>query len=295
MLIPSGVEMDASHWARFGFFALASILYFTCFMLVGVLVSAFTSRSSVSFLVLLVVWISAVLIIPKAATMLAGQAMPVPSADEIESRLASFSAQARVEYFADFERRLRERFRPTEGLLPDKARELQAEQQAKWQQEDDERRKEMDQKIADHSARLSEDYYNQKNGQELLAFSLAKFSPASMFQLVAMKLAGTDTGLKRRYEDAMKSYRDQFTKFVQQKGGGMGFRISIGRGSHDVKVGTPPSSQKIDITEMPRFQSPAYTFGEAFGASLFDLGLLAVFNLLAFAGAFLAFLRFDLR
>ncbi|MBI3112125.1 MAG: ABC transporter permease subunit [Ignavibacteriales bacterium] len=297
MLILMGVEMDAAQWGKFGFFVLASVLYFTCFMLIGVLVSAFTGRSSVSFLVLLVLWISAVLIIPKASTMLAGQAMPVATTDEVESRLASFATQARTEFFGGMQQRWRERFRPTEGMKPEEATQYQAENRPAWEKEDQDARQEMEKKIADHTARSYEEYYNQKNRQEQLAFSLAKMSPASMFQLAAMKLAGTDTGLKRRYEDAMKNYRDQYTKFVQQKGGGFGgMRITVGRGSGgSVSMGGSQEGTKIDVGEMPRFQSPQYTLGEALTASLFDLGLLTIFNILAFVGAFIAFLRFDMR
>ncbi|HEY4611578.1 MAG TPA: ABC transporter permease subunit [Bacteroidota bacterium] len=295
MVIAFGVELDSTQWSRFGLFVLAAVLYFSCFMLIGIFVSTATSRSNVSFLVLLVVWISSVLIIPKAATMTAGQALPVPSADEIESRLTSYSSQARTEYFAGFSKTLTERMRATEGLSDEKADEYRSQNEETWQQEDDGKRKQMEQTIADYTTRLYEDFYNQKNRQEKLAFSLAKLSPASMFQLAVMKLAGTDTGLKRRYEEAMKAYRDQYVKFVQQKGGGMGFRISIGRGSHNVQAGAPNVPQKIDIGELPRFQPPVYTIGEAVSASLFDFGLLAIFNIVAFAGAFVAFLRFDMR
>lgn len=295
MLILAGVEMDAAQWGKFGFFVLASVLYFSCFMLIGVLVSSCTGKSSVSFLILLVVWISSVLIMPKASTMLAGQAMPVPTTDEVESRLASFATQARSEYFAGMQQRWRERFRPTEGMTPDQATQFQAENRPTWEKEDSDSRQAMEGKIAENSARVYEEYYNQKARQEQLAFSLAKISPASMFQLAAMKLAGTDTGLKRRSEDAMKQYRDQYTKFVQQKGGGFGgMRISIGRGSPG-SVTREGQDAKVDINEMPRFQSPAYPLSEALAASLFDLGLLAVFNIVLFTGAFIAFLRFDMR
>ena len=229
--------------------------------------------------------------------MLAGQAMPVATTDEVESRLASFATQERTGFFGGMHQRWRERFRPTEGMKPEEATQYQAENRPIWEKEDQDARQEMEKRIADHTARLYEEFYNQKSRQEQLAFSLAKMSPASMFQLAAMKLAGTDTGLKRRYEDAMKNYRDQYTKFVQQKGGGFGgMRITIGRGSGgSVSMGGSQEGKKIDVGEMPRFQSPQYTLGEALTASLLDLGLLAIFNILAFVGAFIAFLRFDMR
>ena len=162
-------------------------------------------------------------------------------------------------------------------------------------QQNDELRKATEQKIAEYSSRLYEDYYNQKSNQQLLAFSLSKFSPASHFQLAAMKLSGTDTGLKKRYEDAMKTYKAQYSKFVEQKGGGFGMRFSFGRGSSGrVDLGAEQAA-KINISEMPRFQDPVYSFGEAVTTSLFDLGLITLVNILAFVGAFVAFLKFDMR
>jgi hypothetical protein len=49
------------------------------------------------------------------------------------------------------------------------------------------------------------------------------------------------------------------------------------------------------MSEAPKFTDPEYSFGTAIAGSLIDLGLLTLFNILAFVGAFVAFLRFDMR
>jgi hypothetical protein len=56
-----------------------------------------------------------------------------------------------------------------------------------------------------------------------------------------------------------------------------------------------PEDKKVDISEAPKFSDPEYSFAAAVSGSLIDLGLLALFNVLAFVGAFVAFLRFDMR
>jgi ABC-type transport system involved in multi-copper enzyme maturation permease subunit len=56
----------------------ASLLYFTAFIAMGVLVSAITKRSSVSFLLLLVTWVVFVLIIPRIGVMTAARLSAVP-------------------------------------------------------------------------------------------------------------------------------------------------------------------------------------------------------------------------
>ena len=291
LLILLGIGFSASDWGRYAFFVLTTVLYATCFMLMGVFVSALTHRSSVSFLVLLVIWICAVLIVPKAATMLAGQAMPVATTDEVESRLASYTTQSWSDFSQDMMKRSRERFKDAKDMKPEDRQQAFAD----FQKESETKRKEMEQKIADYTSRLYEDYYNQKSRQELLAFSLAKISPASQFQLATMKLAGTDVALKKRYEDAMKEYKAQYGNYVSQKGGGMfSFRISSGRGSTSGSM-TGPADSKVNISEMPKFKDPEYSFGTLVAGSLFDLGLLSLFNILAFVGAFVAFLRYDMR
>ena len=51
----------------------------------------------------------------------------------------------------------------------------------------------------------------------------------------------------------------------------------------------------LDLKELPRFQAPEYKFKEAVAPTVVDMGLLALYSLLAFAGAFVAFLRYDVR
>ncbi|MFH0988791.1 MAG: ABC transporter permease subunit [bacterium] len=295
-IIFAGVEMSGALWGRLALFILATFLYTTCFLLIGVFVSTLTHRSSVSFLILLVVWVTASLIIPKAATMLAGQAVPVQSADEIESKITSYTAQARNENMNQMMKYYREQERSVEGMKPTERQQFFRDNQAKLMKEMDDRRKAMEDDIASYSQRLYEDYYNQKNNQAMVAFSMSKFSPASQFQLAAMKLAGTDLQLKKRYDDAMKQYNTQYTNFIQQKGGRYGIRIGVtSSGGRTSASMTGPEESKINVSEMPRFQSPVYSFGEAFEASMFDLGLLGLCVILGFVASFVSFLRFDMR
>ena len=51
----------------------------------------------------------------------------------------------------------------------------------------------------------------------------------------------------------------------------------------------------IDPSEMPGFQFTHTGTVKALASSVIDLGLLALFNLIFFAGAFISFLRYDLR
>ena len=82
------IPMSGVHWFRLGLFLGLSVVYFSLFICLGVLVSSLTRRSSVSFLYLLVIWVALVLVIPRGGVMIAGNFISVPTAAEISSKLS---------------------------------------------------------------------------------------------------------------------------------------------------------------------------------------------------------------
>jgi hypothetical protein len=167
-----------------------------------------------------------------------------------------------------------------------------------WLEQDDKDRKQMQKDINAFTQQLQEEARNRKAEQQRLAFTLSRFSPASAYQLAALNLAGTDAGLKTRYEDAMQNYRTAFNKYADQKqkasGGAGGFRIEINSNT-GIKIGNDRDKGALDLSDMPKFTSPEHTYAAALAPTLVDFGLLGLFTLAAFAGAFVRFLRYDVR
>ncbi|MCB0305441.1 MAG: DUF3526 domain-containing protein, partial [Calditrichaeota bacterium] len=168
-----------------------------------------------------------------------------------------------------------------------------------WLEEEDAERKKLQQDISEYGRKLQEDFRNRRAIQEQLAFILARFSPASAYQLAAMQLAGNDIDLKTRYEDAMQAYRTIFNDFLDMKrkesGGHSGMRISISSES-GINISTGGvDAQSLDLSEVPRFTPPDYLLSRSLGRVMPDLVLLVLFTVLAFAGAFVGFLRYDVR
>ena len=93
MLPLLGVPMDTDSWIRLGMVILAGTLYFGVFLTLSVFVSTLTQHSSTSFLVLMVVWIFAVLIIPRTSVLVAGRMVEVPSVDQVDYQKSRYSAQ----------------------------------------------------------------------------------------------------------------------------------------------------------------------------------------------------------
>ncbi len=110
-----------------------------------------------------------------------------------------------------------------------------------------------------------------------------------------MSLAGTALDLPRRYLDQAKAYQQAFERFQKEKTGGRssgGIRVAVRLASDD---GEEPEEIAIDPRELPAFEYAELAVAEVLRTSAFDLGLLAFYNLLFFAGAFTAFLRYDVR
>lgn len=291
MVVIFGVPMDGGDWARVLTLIGSSVLYFTFFIAFGLLVSALTKRSAVSFLILLVAWVALVLIVPRAATMTAGQIAPVTSVAEVESQ----KDRQRTDRWRAFgQERMQlweERNAAMNGMTEEERNDYMAANREVWQEEETAAREEIMQEINEFSRKLDEELRNQKESQERLAFTLSRFSPASAYKLTAMNLADTGTSLKSKYEDAMKDYRTTFTQFVESKREEERRRNQGRRGPGQDNDDQEP----LDLGELPRFEAPEETYKEAMAPTIVDLGILSVFSLLAFGGAFFAFIRYDVR
>ncbi|MEM1094377.1 MAG: ABC transporter permease subunit [Bacteroidota bacterium] len=292
-----GVPMTGVGWSKVGMLMGASMLYFTFFIALGLLVSALTKHSNVSFLVLLVAWVVLVLIVPRAGTMLAGQMRPTSSVAEVESKMDRFQTERWRTFMEDQRSMWEDRTAATEGMSREERSEYNANNREAWDEEQSDMRSQVEIDLAEFNRKLNEDLRNEKAEQERLAFTLSRLSPASSYQLTAMNLAGTNTTLKQRYEEAIFDYRDQYSAFALQKreeerAAQRERQRSQGGGGLMMLGG---SDETIDASEMPRFVAPVESTAEALQPSVIDLGLLSLYGLLAFAGAFVAFLRYDVR
>lgn len=293
-----GIPFAPDHWARLGFFLLVSLLFFTFFIALGILISTLTRRSATSFLLSLALWVTLVLIVPRLGVMAAAAADPVPSVAETEARIDAFAKDRWDQQMKEMDGRWQGRQEAMRGMTKEQREAYEQEKEKEWSNDDEAGRMSVQKDIDAYSTRVNEDLRNRKLNQEHLAFALSRVSPASAYQLASMSLAGTGVSLKSRYEDAMREYRTAFTQYVGRKqketGGQGGFRITV-----DSQTGfhfsAPRERGTLDVSDLPAFLPPVIRFSETAASAVIDAGLLAVFSLMAFVGAFLAFQRYDVR
>jgi len=293
LVIVMGIDLSGGDWSRLITLMGISLLLFSFFVVLGVLISASTRRSNMSFLVSLVAWILFVLIIPRAGILLAGQIMPVPGLAEVEGRTEAYSKDKWKAHYDKMEKIWIER-----SAMHEEEREPTDEELWSQLEEDDARRDSVENDIEDYRSRQIADLRRRQAMQRTLAFSLARISPVSAFQLAAMQLADTDVDMKDRYEDATKQYREDFINFIENKqeeeGVTSGMTISISS-EGGIKIGRPSEGKTIDLSEMPEFVPPERSFASVFGSVATDFGLLSILTIVAFAGAFVRFVRYDVR
>lgn len=282
LLLPLlGVPLAGDDWLRLFLIVLTGLLYFAAFLTLSIFISARTERSSHSFLVLLVVWILCVLIIPRSSVLLAGRAVDVPSVDEIAAQKARFQQQQWQEDRAGWSN-----FKATAGSDP----EAMMKELNRFMEEQADKR---DKNMQEFSSRLNEQRYNKQVEQQHLAFGLARVSPAAALSLGLTNLAGTSIDLKSHYNDEAKAYQTEYASFIKEKTGtNPGGRMMVFRSTTDDAQSKP---DPINPQEMPEFKYHDTDLGQSISSAALDLGILVLFNLIFFAGAFVSFLRYDVR
>lgn len=288
----SNVPLTSMDWARLATLVSVALLFFSLFIVLGVLISTLTRRSSVSFLVSLVVWVAFVLIIPRAGMMAAGQMVQVPRVAEIESQRDGYAKGLWSKFYEEMEQNFR---RNRENRTEEPSEE---EMWAQMEMQDS-LRELVETDINKFEIKLHDDLRLRKASQERLAFTLSRFSPASAFQLAAMTLCGTDVDMKRRYQESMTHYRDDLMEYAKMKGreadgpGGGFVKVEIDS-EKGVTIGTG-RDEPVDVSDMPRFEPPTLSYAQVLMPVMTDIGILGIGTLLIFLGAFFAFLRYDVR
>jgi ABC-type transport system involved in multi-copper enzyme maturation permease subunit len=275
-----GIPMDGGEWMRLGLVVLAGLLYLGVFLCLSLFTSALTKHSSSSFLFLLVVWIFAVLIVPRTAVLLAGRAVDVPSVDRMTYEKNTYQEQLWAEDRKEIDRFWREN--PEFRNLP------REERMRRFRALMNELHVAREDKIAAFADRLNEDRRNREIEQQRIGLGISRMSPASVFSLAATDLAGTSLELKQTFSASVREYQKEYSRFITEKTGS-----AIGhwwaRGSED------EDAEDINPYELPAFVQPEFSTASLTSDALPDIGLLFLYGIVFFVGAFVAFLKYDVR
>lgn len=282
LLLPIlNVPLSPGEWARLGLIILSGIFYFGIFLTLSIFVSAITERSAHAFSFLLVIWILTIFIIPRAAVLIAGRMVDVPSVDELAFQKSRYQMQLWQE-----DREKMEHYHAEKSNDPEKM-------MAGFHKFMEELANAREKKANDLAARLNESRRNKQLVQERLALGLARLSPAALFSLAATNLAGTSLTLKDHFMQEVYGYQQTYRQFILAKTG-----MNPGSGMVIMRIRNDDSGEKekpIDPKELPPFLYQKAALAEVLNHSLLDLSLLVLLNIIFFVAAYFRFLRYDVR
>lgn len=279
LLFPTmGVHLGGEEWLRLGAIVLCGLLFFGAFLSLSLFVSSFTRRTASSFLLLLVIWVGSVLILPRAAVLLAGRAVNVPSVDQVGYEKAEYARALFDEFRAGFSS-----FGGPTGDNPD-------EMFAAFNKFMDSLTTIRDEKMSGFRNRVNENRNNRSTYRDRVALGLARVSPSVALELATTELAGTSPELKHRYYEQAMAYQPVFSDFLYEKTG-----VKVGGRMIVLDVDDREEPEPIDPSELPIFEFQQPEAESVLASVLPDMGLLAIFNLVFFAGAMVTFNRYDAR
>ncbi len=276
MIYPT-VSLSGDDWLRIGMICLMFLLYLSVFFTLGLFISARTTRSSTSFLLLLFIWVTFVTIIPKAAVMSAGQIRPIPSVHEITAQKDAYLQEIQKEAITEQRQYFKDNPRPDKDKPEE--RERWNEKVREWAEEFQQR---LTGKIDEKNAAIERDYQAKMRQQQNLAVNLSRISPASALMFASMSLGRTGVSEHERFLNSVKTYKPIFTKWINEK---------LMR-SLNLEGGEQP---KPDLSDMPQHEFTPEGFSESMTRMLPDLLLMVFLIILFFVGAYVSFLRYDVR
>jgi hypothetical protein len=137
-------------------------------------------------------------------------------------------------------------------------------------------------KIDEKNAAIERDYQVKLRGQQRLAINLSRVSPASALMFSCMSLARTGISEHERFLNSVKTYKPIFTKWINAK---MMRTLNLGEGEQP----------KPELDDMPQMNFISERLNDSFKRILPDLVLMIFLIILFFVGAYVSFLRYDVR
>ena len=261
LVLSPTVELRSQDWGALGLIMFCALLYLAAIYSLGIFVSTHTQLASTSITVLLMVWVLVVLVVPNTAPYLAAQLHPVRDFVLIDKEKYQIEQEE--------EQRFHEAWREWREKKPNSPNNVR---RSTWSA----LRRDQYLRLSDHHDKINDQFSKQLDGQIRLGQYLSRISPLSSFAYAASDLAGTGIQDRNRFLDLLPEYRREITTF--------GYQTYI--------------DANLNQTEPNIEGYPKFTFAESplsDRIAWVDILFLGMWNILFFMGAYLSFLRYDVK
>ena len=265
------VSLNGDEWARVGIIFVASAIYISIFLWLGLFISSHFSNSSSSLLTLLLIWIVFVVLIPNTMGVLASGFKQVSSRSEM-SRIT----KAKEEEIDNRHKAGNKLYRS--GSPSDKPPKIEVLRM--WADYLNEH--------ANAKNSINDEHLNKQFAQVDFTQQITRLSPAAIYKYALESLVGTGFTRHKRFIQQTRRYRQQFADFIKSEDSG------DNESYHVYLVEEGLSQKPVAFNSIPKF-SEKLTLGITFKGAVLDLMLLVSLMLLLIMAASLGFMRSDIK
>ncbi len=278
--IAGTVSLQMAHWLRIGLLIIASILYISLFVLLGLLVSDALQRPSSSLLILLAFWVALVIVLPNLAGIIAEQTSETESEYQLSRRRRQiWDLGGITELNGQFDSgritTQEELDRATEEIFSNMIKILNNAE-------------------SEHRAALI--------AKRRSARRIAMVSPAAIYQYTSEAIADSGFERQQRFLKSVRGYYLIYEDYVREKVGkiipGCNWTFSFNRnvGGKKLYARSPhPKEYKGDMSDFPYFTERRWSITDSLRIGLSELAILFLWNILFFVTAHYVFAKRSLR
>jgi len=260
-------------WTSVGLAVLISVLFIGAFFNLGLLVSALAKQAVPALVALLLAWVFLYGVYPRLSSAAAQILYPVTS----EARLALEKAQVR----RDIEKERDAEIRKLAEAMPD---DRKSEAFKEGEKKQTEIRGRYQARIEERWRALERDVERRRTARNSLTANIARLSPVSVLVRPLAELSRTGWLEAEQFGASVRRFEDTLDRDIYGK-----------RTEVQTATSVSVSSGAADAAPAPTFDDVRTPNAAIVRDVLPDILLLIAFNGLFFAGAFVAFLRYDVR
>jgi ABC-type transport system involved in multi-copper enzyme maturation permease subunit len=265
-------------WLKILAIVLVSFLYLSIFILLGIFISSRTAYPANSMVILLLIWVVLVILIPSFGRIISEVSGKAPNPTELDRKLGEISADVWSNTA-----RFGERAGNWAGNVNNPMNNPPARGRLKTVE-------------TNGKNRVREDYHNKMLAQAFIGRNLTGFSPTVIYQRASEAIAGTGINHCVSILKQIKEYQAELKEYIRSKDAEDPISLHlIFPESSSARAWRTISHAPVDFANVPKFQERDVALGQSLKLAVWDIGLLVLFNLVFFSGAFVSFLRYDVR
>jgi ABC-type transport system involved in multi-copper enzyme maturation permease subunit len=316
------VSLAGADWIRIGLIYLASLIFISAMYNIGLLFSCLMSRSSISLVLGLFIWVVFVVVIPNGSVYLANYLRPTESREKMAAQVKALM-QERNNKIDDLTKTLR-----TGGsqagafgafgnyfilmcekpLMDDYRKKYTLSEPVKI-------------KYAEKIFEVQQQYLDRLIKQKYLAHTIAQISPVTLYESLMSALTGTDLANFEHFRNRVKLHTDEAIEYIRSKTESFSSPAYFTPGKeadhlamvkemdriekthadkffeevkkwYDQKLEQTPS---LSLRDLPHFICGPESLASTLSRSISRVMLLLFINALFFTLSFVAFLKYDVR